>query len=152
MLSALDIKKKEFEQKMRGYDVDEVRKFLDDVAKEFELLVRDEISLEDELEETKKKLDHYMSLESMLEKTLLAAQQTAVKMEDQAKKEADLILQEARMERDKMLRDIPMEIERARGETIKLKAEYEATLARMRAMMDGFKRFIEVMESADQKI
>ena len=151
MLSALDIKKKEFEQKMRGYDVDEVRKFLDEVAKEFELLVRDEISLEDELEETKKKLEHYQSLESMLEKTLLAAQQTAVKMEHQAKKEAELILGEARLERDKMLRDIPMEIERARGETIKLKAEYEATLARMKAMMDGFTRFMEIMESGEQK-
>lgn len=144
-LSSLDIKKKEFEQKMRGYDVEEVRKFLDEVAKEFELLVRDEISLEDELEETKKNLAHYLSLESTLEKTLLAAQQTAVKMEDQAKKEAELILQEARLERDKMLRDIPMEIERARGETIRLKAEYEATLTRMKAMMDGFKRFVDEM-------
>jgi len=146
MLSALDIKKKEFEQKMRGYDVDEVRKFLEDVSKEFDMLVRDEISLEDELEETKKKLDHYRGLESTLEKTLLAAQQTAIKMEEQAKKEAELILGEARLERDKMLRDIPIEIERARGETIRLKAEYEATLTRMKAMMEGFTRFMASME------
>jgi cell division initiation protein len=148
MLSALDIKKKEFEQKMRGYDVEEVRRFLDDVSKEFDLLVRDEISLEDELEETKKKLDHYLSLESTLERTLLAAQQTALKMEDHAKKEAELILQEARLERDKMLRDIPMEIERTRGETIRLNAEYEATLTRMKAMMQGFGRFMESMEES----
>ena len=53
MLSALDIKKKEFEQKMRGYDVDEVRKYLDDVSKEFDSLVRDEISLEDEFEDAR---------------------------------------------------------------------------------------------------
>jgi cell division initiation protein len=146
MLSALDIKKKEFEQKMRGYDVEEVRKFLDEVSKEFDLLVRDEISLEDELEETKKKLQHYLGLESTLEKTLLAAQQTAIKMEEQAKKESELILQEARLERDKMLREIPMEIERARGETIRLNAEYEATLTRMKAMMEGFTRFMESMQ------
>ena len=146
MLSALDIKKKEFEQKMRGYDAEEVRKFLDQVSAEFELLVRDEISLEDELEETKKKLDHYLGLESTLERTLLAAQQTAMKMEEQAKKEAELILQGARLERDKMLQDIPLEIERARGETIRLKAEYEATLARMKAMMDGFTTFMEAMK------
>ena len=145
-LSALDIKKKEFEQKMRGYDADEVRRFLEEVAKEFELLIRDEISLEDELEETKKKLAHYLSLESTLEKTLLAAQQTAIKMEDQAKREAELILKDARLERDRMLHDIPMEIERARGETIRLKAEYEATLTRMRSTIEGFKKFIEVME------
>jgi cell division initiation protein len=145
MLSALDIKKKEFEQKMRGYDVEEVRRFLDDVSKEFDILVRDEISLEDELEETKKKLDHYRGLESTLEKTLLAAQQTAIKMEEQAKKEAELIMMEARLERDKMMKEIPMEIERARGETIRLNAEYEATLARMKAMMDGFTKFMEAM-------
>jgi cell division initiation protein len=145
MLSALDIKKKEFEQKMRGYDVDEVRKFLDEVSKEFDLLVRDEISLEDELEDLKKRLSHYLSLESTLEKTLLAAQQTAIKMEEQAKKEAELILTEARLERDRMLKDIPMEIERARGETIRLKAEYEATLTRMKSLMDGFSRFMASM-------
>src|SRR5436305_4698632 len=148
MLSALDIKKKEFEQKMRGYDVEEVRKFLDDVSKEFDMLVRDEISLEDELDQTKKKLEHYRGLESTLEKTLLAAQQTAIKMEDQAKKEAELILMEARLERDKMLRELPMEIERARGETIRLNAEYEATLARMRSMMEGFTKFMESMQKA----
>ncbi len=148
-LSALDIKKKEFEQKMRGYDVDEVRAFLDEVAKEFELSVRDEMSLEDELEETKKKLTHYLTLESTLERTLLAAQQTAVKMEDQAKKEAELILTEARLERDKMLRDIPMEIERARGETIRLNAEYESTLARMRSLLEGFSAFLNKMNVAE---
>jgi hypothetical protein len=76
---------------MRGYDVDEVRKFLDEVSKEFDMLVRDEISVEDELEATKKRLEHYLGLESTLEKTLLAAQQTAIKMEEQAKKEAELI-------------------------------------------------------------
>jgi len=150
MLSALDIKKKEFEQKMRGYDVDEVRKFLDDVAKEFELLIRDEISLEDEVEDAKKKLDHYQSIESTLEKTLLAAQQTVVRMEEHAKKEAELILSEARLERDKMLREIPLEIERARSETVRLKAEYESTLARMRSMMQGFQTFIDNMEKNEK--
>src|SRR5947209_5491517 len=145
MLSALDIKKKEFEQKMRGYDVEEVRGFLDDVSKEFDLLVRDGISLEDELDAVKKRLEHYLGLESTLEKTLLAAQQTAIKMEEQAKKEAELILESARLEQNKMLQDIPLEIERARGETIRLNAEYEATLARMKAMMDGFTRFMEAM-------
>jgi cell division initiation protein len=146
MLSALDIKKKEFEQKMRGYDVDEVRKFMEEASGEFDSLIRDNISLEDELEETKKRLVHYLGLESTLEKTLLAAQQTAIKMEEQAKKEAELILQEARLERDKMLKDIPVEIERARGESLRLNAEYEATLVRMKAMMDGFTKFMEAMQ------
>lgn len=145
-LTALDIKKKEFEQKMRGYDVDEVRKFLDEVAHEVDTLVRDNISLEEELSDTKKKLAHYISLESTLEKTLLAAQQTAMKMEDQAKKEAELIMTEARLEKDRSLKDIPVEIERARAEVIRLKAEYEATVVRLKATMEGFTKFVETIE------
>lgn len=142
-LTALEIKKKEFEQKMRGYDVDDVRKFLDDVSIEVDTLVRDNISLEEELTDTKKKLDHYLSLESTLEKTLLAAQQTAVKMEEQAKKEAELILSEARLEKERSLKDIPLEIERARGEVIRLRAEYESTMTRMKSTMEGFQQFVE---------
>jgi cell division initiation protein len=149
-LSPLDIKKKEFEQKMRGYDVDQVRAFLDEVSQEFELLLRDQYALEDELESNRKKLEHYLSLESMLEKTLLAAQQTAIKMEEQAKKEAALIIEETRLERDKVLKDFPLEIERARGEVIRLKAEYESTLVRMKSLIQGFNSFIDNISKAEQ--
>jgi cell division initiation protein len=145
-ISALEVKKKEFEQKMRGYDSDEVRRFLDEVSNEVDTLTRDNISLEEELNDSKQKLDHYLRLESSLEKTLLAAQQTALKMEEQAKREASLILEEARLERDKMLKDLPLEIERARGEVIRLKAEYESTVARMKSVLEGFSVYISKLE------
>ena len=148
-LTALEIKKKEFEQKMRGYDVDEVRRFLEEAAGEVDALTRDNISLENELEETKKKLEHYLKLEDMMEKTLLAAQQTSIKMEEQAKKEAQLILEEARLEKERTMKDIPLEIERARGEVTRLKAEYEATLTRMKSAMEGFGKFIEMLGKTD---
>lgn len=148
-LSPLDIKKKEFEQKMRGYDVDQVRAFLDEVAQEFEMALRDQYSVEDELEALRKKLEHYLALESTLEKTLLAAQQTAIKMEDQAKRESELLLQEARLERDKMMRELPLEIERARGEVTRLKAEYESTIVRMKSMMEGFHTFVNNISKAE---
>lgn len=145
-ISALEIKKKEFEQKMRGYDVDEVRRFLDEVSNEVDTLTRDNISLEEELNETRGKLDHYLKVETSLEKTLLAAQQTAVKMEEQSKKEASLLLEQARLERDKMMNELPLEIERARGEVTRLKAEYESTVARMKSVLEGFSVYISKLE------
>lgn len=145
-ISALEIKKKEFEQKMRGYDADEVRRFLDEVSNEVDTLTRDNISLEEELLETKKKIEHYLKIESSLEKTLLAAQQTAMKMEEQAQKEASLLLEKARFERDKMMQELPLEIERARGEVTRLKAEYESTVARMKSVLEGFSVYIGKLE------
>jgi cell division initiation protein len=147
-LTALEIKKKEFEQKMRGYDADEVRRFLDEVSNEVDALTRDNISLEEELEEVKKKLEHYVKLEDMLEKTLLAAQQTAIKMEEQAKKEAQLILEEVRLEKERTLKDLPIEIERAKGEVTRLNAEYEGTLVRMKSAVEGFASFLEKLGKA----
>ncbi len=145
-ISALEIKKKEFEQKMRGYDADEVRRFLDEVSNEVDTLTRDNISLEEELIGTKKKIEHYLKIESSLEKTLLAAQQTAMKMEEQAQKEASLLLEKARFERDKMMQELPLEIERARGEVTRLKAEYESTVARMKSVLEGFSVYISKLE------
>jgi len=69
-----------------------------------------------------------------------------MRMEDQAKKEAELIMTEARLEKDRSLKDIPLEIERARGEVTRLKAEYEATVVRLKATMDGFSKFVETIE------
>ena len=150
-LSPLDIKKKEFEQKMRGYDVDQVRAFLDEVSKEFELALRDQYAMEDELETMRKKLEHYLSVENSLEKTLIAAQQTAIKMEEQSKKEAELILSEARLEREQLLRNITIDVERARNEVVTLRAEYDSTLARMRSIMDGFSVFVQKMTTETAK-
>src|SRR4051812_22849329 len=69
-LTALEIKKKEFQQKMRGADTDEVQAFLDQVSLEVETLTIEKKDLQDDLSKVMERLDHYLSLESTIEKTL----------------------------------------------------------------------------------
>ena len=150
-LTALDIKKKEFQQKMRGADPDEVQAFLNEVSVEVETLAKEKLELEAKLKSTAEKLDHYLGLESTLEKTLVAAQQTAMKMEEQAKREAELILRDADLERSRRLTDVRIEHERAEREVLRMKAEYDSTLARMKSILASFNAFLASLEQ-DQKL
>jgi cell division initiation protein len=145
-LSALDIKKKEFEQKMRGYDPIEVKSYLDIVSQEMDALTIEKAQAEHELSDTKKRLEHFLGLEQTLERTLVGAQQTSIKMEEQARKEAELILKEAELKRDQTLNNINRELDKAQSELLTLRAEYDSTLVRMRALMSGFSAFMERME------
>lgn len=150
-LSALDIKKKEFEQKMRGYDALEVRAYLDIVSQEMDTLTIEKAQAEQELAESKKRLEHFLGLEQTLERTLVGAQQTSIKMEEQARKEAELIIKEAELKRDQALVNINSELDKAQSELFRLRAEYDSTLVRMKALMSGFGSFMERLE-ADAKL
>lgn len=150
-LSALDIKKKEFEQKMRGFDPVEVKAYLEIVSQEMDTLTIEKAQAEHELTDTKKRLEHFLGLEQTLERTLVGAQQTSIKMEEQARKEAELIIKEAELRRDQTLQNINSDLDKAQGELYRLKAEYDSTLVRMRSLIAGFGAFMERLE-ADAKL
>jgi len=145
-LSALEIKKKEFSQKMRGADAEEVQAFLDQISAEVEAMMVEKKESDERLAILIEKLEHYTSLEQMIEKTLAAAQQTAVTMQEQAKREAELTLRDAELERNRKLNDARIEQNRLESDLLRLRSEYQSLLARMRAAADGFSSYLRTME------
>ncbi|HEY3874006.1 MAG TPA: DivIVA domain-containing protein [Candidatus Kapabacteria bacterium] len=149
-LSALDIKKKDFPQKMRGPDPDEVRMFLELASTEVELLTLEKKEIEQRFADATLRLDYYVSMEQTIEKTLAAAQQTVVKMEEQAKKEAELILREAEMQRQQKLVDARVELDRIESQLIRARCEYQSMISRMRSAMAGFETFMQSMQQESE--
>ena len=145
-LSALDIKKKEFQQKLRGADPDEVQAFLNEVSEEVELLALEKKESQEKLTACEERLGHYLSLESSLEKTLSAAQQTAVRLEEQAKKEAELILREADIERVRKMNDLRIELDHVQSQLLRARGEYQSMIARLRSIMAGFTTYVQSIE------
>ena len=145
-LSALEIKKKEFTQKMRGADPEEVQAFLDQISAEVEAMLVEKQASDDRVLIMLEKLEHYTSLEQTIEKTLAAAQQTAVTLTEQAKREAELILREAELERSRKLNDARIEQNRLEADVLRLRSEYQTLLARMRAAVEGFSAVIRTMD------
>ena len=117
-LTPLDIHNKEFSKGFRGYDEDEVNEFLDQVIKDFELLIREKKALEDRLNDQTERLGHFTTIEETLNKSIVVAQEAAEDVRRNAQKEAKLIIKEAEKNADRIVneslskaRKIALEIE-----------------------------------------
>src|SRR6476660_1575865 len=117
-LTPVDIHNKEFSRGFRGYDEDEVNEFLDQVIKEFELIIREKKELEDKLSSMNERLGHFSTIEDTLHKSIVVAQEAAEEVRGNAQKEAKLIIREAEKNADRIVneslskaRKIAMEIE-----------------------------------------
>lgn len=103
-LTPLDIHNKEFKKVLfRGYDSDEVDEFLDQVIREFEVLIKENNTLRDRVDTVTAKMDVYRNQEEAINQVLVVAQTTAEDMKQNARREADLIIQEARLQAERII-------------------------------------------------
>ncbi|KQL54703.1 septum formation initiator [Heyndrickxia shackletonii] len=117
-LTPLDIHNKEFSRGFRGYDEDEVNEFLDQIIKDYELLIREKKELDEKLSSSNERLGHFTNIEETLHKSIIVAQEAAEEVKGNAQKEAKLIIREAEKNADRIVnealskaRKIAMEIE-----------------------------------------
>lgn len=117
-LTPLDIHNKEFNKGFRGYDEDEVNEFLDQVIKDYEIIIREKKELEEKLHDLNDRLGHFSSIEETLNKSIVIAQEAAEEVKRNAQKEAKLIIKEAEKNADRIVneslskaRKIALEIE-----------------------------------------
>jgi len=117
-LTPLDIHNKEFNKGFRGYDEDEVNEFLDQVIKDYELVLREKKELEEHLKDMNERLNHFTNIEETLNKSIVIAQEAGEDVKRNAQKEAKLIIKEAEKNADRIIneslskaRKIALEIE-----------------------------------------
>lgn len=89
-LTPLDIHNKEFARSFRGYDEDQVNEFLDQIIKDYELLIRDNKELQNQVLALQERLDHFVNLEETLSKTIIVAQETADEVKNNSKRKHSL--------------------------------------------------------------
>ncbi|HLT55141.1 MAG TPA: DivIVA domain-containing protein, partial [Bacillota bacterium] len=85
-LTPLDIHNKEFTKSFRGYDEDEVNEFLDQVVKDYEIVIREKRALEEKVNQLNERLNHFTNIEETLNKSILVAQETAEELKSNAAK------------------------------------------------------------------
>lgn len=94
-LTPLEIHNKEFPTRMRGYDQDEVNEFLDQIIRDYELLIRDNKEMKDNLEIVNKKLANYEEMQDSLNRSILVAQDAADRLQVNTDKEIEVLKLEA---------------------------------------------------------
>jgi len=103
MLNPIDIRQQSFKRSMRGFDTDEVKTFLQAMAKETQELLELNATLKQKLEHSEEQVARYRETEQMLHKTLQQAEASSKSVVETARREADLILLDAENRANDML-------------------------------------------------
>ncbi len=141
-----DIRRKEFKSGFRGYDANEVDDFLDEIADEFERTFAENKRLTDEMASLKDRLQQFEDLESAIREALVQAQQVARDLRQNAGKEAELIIREAKEQSHRILADSSSRVER-------VQESYEVLRKAKQDFANDFrhllKSYISVMDNVD---
>lgn len=136
-LTPLDIHNKEFSRRIRGYDEDEVNEFLDQVIKDYEIVIRENKDLQNQLLSLQEKLDHFATIEETLSKTIIVAQEAADEVRNNAKKEAQLIVKEAEKNADRIVNESLSKSRKIAMEVEELKKQASIYRARFRTLVEA---------------
>src|SRR5262247_1287668 len=98
----MDIRQQQFTVKMfRGFDVQEVDTFLEDVAEDYEALVKENALLKEQLQALEERTRGLEEREKVLQETLITTQRLTEEMKENARREAALIVREAEVQGEK---------------------------------------------------
>jgi cell division initiation protein len=94
-MSPLEIQKREFTRKWKGYDPIEVQQFLTDAAEDMEALARENAELDGRLRSLEQENEEHRERERILKQTLVSAQAASEDIRESARREAELVVREA---------------------------------------------------------
>ena len=149
-LTPLDVRRKELPTAMRGYDRQRVDEFRGEVADELERLTRINMDLEAQAKAYHEQLRSFRERDKALNDALISAQQLRGEVREQAEREAQLILREARAEGDRLLDEQRAEIRRLQEEIAGLERMRRSYLAQLRTLAERQLAEIEAMEAASE--
>ena len=127
-LTPLDIRRYDFGSALRGYDKVRVDEFRDQVAAEVEYLLRQCQELENKAKGFHEQLRAFRERDKALNEALISAQQLRGDIREQADREAQLVIREAKAEGEKL-------IEAARSEARAIQGEMESLVRTRRAFL-----------------
>jgi DivIVA domain-containing protein len=104
-ITALEIEQRQFEKSFRGYDIDEVNRFLANIAAEWDRTSNESRMLKMQLEISEKEASKLREVEHTLIKTLKTAEEASSKIAESAKNEASKKIEDADYKAKQILSD-----------------------------------------------
>jgi len=143
-LTPLDIQQMVFRTKFRGYDREEVNRFLEELAQTVEALNRDNAQLRERMAMAEQQVSELKRTETTLTSTLVAAQSLADDVKRSAQRDAELVIKEAEFKAGEILRQARVELTDTQRDLSQLQKQRFLMLERMRATLHTFERMLDV--------
>jgi DivIVA domain-containing protein len=146
-LSPVDIARHEFSRSFRGYDVGEVRGFLEAVASELAQLQVRLSQAEEAVRGTESQLKAFREMERNLRDAVVTAQQGMSDSRQLVERERETILREAQLEADRILLEGERTLSEIREQIREMKVQKEAYVTRLRFLHNSHGWVLDLMEN-----
>lgn len=145
-LTPIEIERHEFKTVWRGYDPDEVRSFLAQVAHQLTTMIREQEKSEEALELKAQRLAQVEDYEIRLRDALIAASSLAEQSREEARREAELLIKEAELQADRIVKEGRQSLHQLLSETQSLKRQRERLSVELRSIVESHLRMLENQE------
>jgi len=142
-ITPLDIQQKQFPMKLRGFDVEEVYAFLEVIREEMEDLLRENANLKESIQRLDNQMKEYRDMETTLRETLLTAQQMVEDYKMNARKEAELVVKEAELRSDTLLKEAQEKVIKIHEDIVDLKGIRRHFKEEVKRLVESHLRMLE---------
>lgn len=148
-ISPMEIQRQTFSKRLRGYDPEEVRTYLNLVAEELQQLQREQAALQQEAQFLRSIVDEHRQREEILKNTLLTAQRLSEEIKETARKQGETTVKEAELQADKLVELAQGRAKTIERETIDLRAMRQMLRSDIRALLERIEHILDAQEEAE---
>ena len=142
-VTPIDIIKKDFRVARNGFDRNDVQNFLEDIRGTLEELLNENQRLRELIALRDSEIAELRGEETSIKDTLLLARRLTEDLERRARREADLIIGEARLEAQKILMSTSDERRNLQREIVELQAQKARMYAELEAVLSAHAKMLQ---------
>jgi len=158
-LTPLDIQQQKFRTRFRGFDMQEVDVFLDQMADAFEALLKQNEGLKEEIRRFQQEIQGYKNREDAFKRALLNSQKVIDQMKDNAQKSAELLIAEAEVKAEKILNKAHNRLAQLHEDIAELKRQRMQIEVQIGSVIEAHTKLLEIskegmktMDEEDSKL
>lgn len=142
-ITPLDIQQKQFPTRFRGFDPEEVYAFLEAVRQEMEELLKENSLLKQQLRSTEDQLQEYKKMDATMRETLITMQKMVEEYETNAKRQAEIIIRDAELKADKMIKEAQDKVIKIHEDITDLKGIRRHFKEELRRLIESHAKMLE---------
>ncbi|MHB8482443.1 MAG: DivIVA domain-containing protein [Nitrospiria bacterium] len=150
-ITPLDIQQMGFKIRWKGYDKEEVDTFLSTLTEDYEALIKENLHLKEQMSYVEAELIELKKKESLLNQTLVSAQGLVEMQKANALKESTLIIKEAEVQGEQIIKNVKEEAARLKSDLIGLRREKLIFIEKLRSMIKSFEVSLSVEEQTEKE-
>lgn len=158
-LTPLDIQQQQFKVKFRGFDIQEVDNFLEQMTSGFEALQNENIMLQEQISKLEAEMKGFKGREDTFKQALANSQKVMEQMKENARKSAELILSSAEVKAEKLLNKAHNRLAQLHEDTAELKRQRIQIEIQIRSIIETHTKLLDmgkeerrIMDEEDSKI